>query len=179
MPLKVQLLNPLATAPTIAHPNEDLGYDVYALRIQGQPVNPDGTPVQWVPARPGMPTRIDTNGKIVHPIRIEAGRPLTVDTGISACYQGLDGKTHFGLLVRDRSSLASKGIFVTAGVIDSGYRGEIKIILNLVTGSYADLWPGNKIAQLIPIPIYADRVEMVEELEESSRQEDGFGSSGT
>lgn len=189
MPLKVKILNPLATAPTIAHPGEDLAYDVYALRIQGQPTKDDGTPVTWNPPAPGMPTRLDMNGRTVVPIRIEAGRPLVVSTGIAVSFVensgiSVDGKDvpadsqKFGLLIRDRSSLASKGIFITGGVIDAGYRGEIKIVLNLSTGSYQDLWPGDKIAQLIPMPLYADTVVEVPTLDESSRKEDGFGSTG-
>lgn len=183
MSLKVRLLNPLATAPTIAHPGEDLGYDVYALRLQSQPLKEDGTPVQWIPAGPGMPTRMDMQGKVVHPIRIEAGRPLLLETGIAVHYiaDGFgdeEAQLNYGLLIRDRSSLASKGIFITGGVVDAGYRGELKIILNLSTGSYQDLWPGDKIAQLIPFPVYADKVETVDELEESERKAEGFGSSG-
>lgn len=179
--LKVKILNPLATAPTIAHPGEDLGYDVYALRQQGQPLNADGTPMTYNPPPPGQPTRINFNGKIVQPIRIQAGIPTIIDTGISAHFIGPEGsdELQFGLLIRDRSSIAKKGIFVTAGVVDAGYRGEIKIMLNLSgTGGYVDLWPGDKIAQLIPIPVFADEVSTVLELEESKRQEDGFGSSG-
>jgi len=170
-------LNPLATKPTIAHPGEDMAYDVYALRIQAQPLKEDGTPVSWTPPAPGLPTRLDMSGKIVHPIRIEAGRPLVVPTGIAVHYVGKKDQP-YGLLVRDRSSMAMKGIFVTAGVIDSGYRGELNIVFNLSTGSYQDIWPGDKIAQLIPMPIYADTVEIVEELDESKRKEKGFGSTG-
>ena len=175
--LKVKILNPLATPPTIAHPGEDLGYDLYALRIQGQPVNADGTPVPFHPPAPGMPTRIDTLGRVVRPIRIEAGKPTVVDTGISLQFTQENNKK-FGFLMRDRSSLASKGLFVTAGVIDAGYRGEVKVVFNLVGGSYFDLWPGDKIAQAIPFEVLADTVEVSQELEESTRKEGGFGSSG-
>lgn len=165
--------------PTIAHPGEDLGFDIYALRIQGQPVQQDGTPVAWIPARPGMPTRLDYSGKTVHPTRIEAGKPVLIDTGIAGYFEGPDGETQkYGLLIRDRSSMAKKGLFVTAGVVDAGYRGEIKVMLNVISGSFADIWPGDKIAQLIPIPVFADSAVAVESLEESSREEAGFGSSG-
>lgn len=125
-----------------------------------------------------MPTRIDMQGKVVRPIRIEQGKPFLLETGISAHFEGKDKKKKFGLLIRDRSSLASKGIFVTGGVIDAGYRGEIKIILNLSTGSYQDLYPGDKIAQLVPIEVFSDTTEVVKELEESDRKEAGFGSTG-
>lgn len=184
--LKVKVLNPLATPPTIAHPGEDLGYDVYALRIPSQPVKADGTPVPWAPAAPGMPTRLDMTGKIVRSIRIEAHKPTIIETGIAVSFEPQLGTEEdpiksvqkYGLLIRDRSSMAAKGIFVTAGVVDAGYRGEIKIILNLTTGSFIDIWPGDKIAQLIPIPVFANTVQVVENLDESAREEAGFGSSG-
>ena len=179
MPLKVKILNPLATAPTIAHPGEDLGYDVYALRVQHQPVNPDGTPLPVNPPSPGLPYRIDTQGKTIHPIRVESGKPTLVKTGIAVHFDSPDGDSNrYGLLVRDRSSMALKGLFITAGVIDNGYRGELGIVFNLTSGSYADIWPGDKIAQLIPIKVAADTVEVVPELTESERKEDGFGSTG-
>ncbi len=177
MALKVKKLNPLATIPTIGHPGEDLGYDVYALRQQGQPVNEDGTPMAYNPPTSGNPARLDFQGRVVKPIRLEAGRPQAVETGLAVHFVAADGKK-YGLLVRDRSSLASKGIFVTAGVVDAGYRGELKIILNLATGSYMDIWPGDKIAQLIPIEVLADVVHEVTDLEESERGEAGFGSTG-
>lgn len=179
--LKVKRLNPLATVPTIAHPGEDLGYDVYALRDQGQPINEDGTPTTFNPPSPGMPTRMNFEGKTVKPIRIEAGRPTIVDTGIAVHFESLDAEgdsNAFGMLIRDRSSMAKKGIFVTAGVVDAGYRGELKIMFNLSGGGYVDIWPGDKIAQLIPVPVIADTVQEVTELTESERKEEGFGSSG-
>lgn len=173
--LKVKLLNPLATAPTIGHPGEDLGYDVYALRVLNQPLNADGTPVLYSPPKGGRPTRMDMQGNVVHPIRIEAGRPLMVETGIAVHFTKGDGKK-YGFLLQDRSSMAKKGIFISGGVIDEGYRGEIKICFNLGTGSYMDIWPGDKIAQLVPVEVHADETEVVETLEESSRGEGGFGS---
>lgn len=179
--LKVKRLNPLATIPTIAHPGEDLGYDIYALRDKAQPINEDGTPMTYNPPAPGMPTRMNFEGQVVKPIRIESGKPTMIDTGIAVHFEGFNAAGDpgaFGLLVRDRSSLAKKGVFVTAGVVDAGYRGELKLIFNVSGGGYIDLWPGDKIAQLIPVPVLADSVEEVKELEESKRAEGGFGSSG-
>jgi dUTP pyrophosphatase len=183
MPLKVKILNNLASAPTIGHPGEDLGYDVYALRVANQPIKEDGTPAPWIPPKGGMSARLDLTGKVMHPIRLEQGRPTLIETGIAVHYEGPQSELEerprkYGLLIRDRSSLASKGIFVTGGVVDAGYRGELKIILNLTEGSYQDLWPGDKIAQIIPVEVFADTVEVVETLEESARKEKGFGSTG-
>lgn len=174
--LYVKILDPLATTPTVAHPGEDLGYDLYAKRIVGQPLNSDGTPATFNPPSSTSPHRIDNTGKVVRPIRIEAGRPTLVETGVALHFANDDGQ--YGLLLRDRSSLATKGLFVTAGVIDSGYRGEIKVIFNLTGGSYFDLWPGDKIAQVIPIKVLTGDTKVVPELEDSSRKDDSFGSSG-
>lgn len=54
-----------------------------------------------------------------------------VRTGIAvAC---IIGKKSYGLLIRDRSSMAAKGIATTGGVVDSGYRGEVMVLLNFVS----------------------------------------------
>jgi dUTP pyrophosphatase len=83
-----------------------------------------------------------------------------------------------GLLVRDRSSMAARGVAVTGGVIDAGYRGEIQILLTNLTDEAVRINAGDKIAQMIPVPVLTGEVRHVEELGESSRAEKGFGSSG-
>jgi dUTP pyrophosphatase len=83
-----------------------------------------------------------------------------------------------GLLVRDRSSMASRGIATTAGVIDAGYRGEILVLMTNLSETAVELKAGEKIAQMIPLPVLTGEVETVESLEESARAEKGFGSSG-
>jgi len=83
-----------------------------------------------------------------------------------------------GLLVRDRSSMAARGIATTAGVIDAGYRGEILILMTNLTDTLAELKAGEKIAQMIPIPVLTGDVQVVDSLEDSARAEKGFGSSG-
>ena len=83
-----------------------------------------------------------------------------------------------GLLIRDRSSMAAKGIATTGGVIDAGYRGEILVLMTNLGDSPFDLKAGEKIAQMIPVPVLTGTVERVESLEDSARAEKGFGSSG-
>jgi dUTP pyrophosphatase len=82
------------------------------------------------------------------------------------------------LLVRDRSSMAAKGIATTAGVIDAGYRGEILVLMTNLGEAAVEVKAGEKIAQIIPVPVLTGVVETVESLEESARAEKGFGSSG-
>jgi dUTP pyrophosphatase len=83
-----------------------------------------------------------------------------------------------GLLVRDRSSMAAKGIATTAGVIDAGYRGEILILMTNLGEVSLSIKAGEKIAQMIPVPVLTGAIEEVSSLEESLRAEKGFGSSG-
>jgi dUTP pyrophosphatase len=142
--LRVKLLDPAAKAPVVAHPGEDLGYDLFALEA--------------AVLAPRATVRVRTG------IAVEARHPGT--------------GTPLGLLVRDRSSMAAKGIATTAGVIDAGYRGEILILMTNLGGVTVELGAGEKIAQMIPVPVLTGPVETVDTLEESARAEKGFGSSG-
>ena len=142
--LRVKLLEPGARLPVVAHPGEDLGYDVFSLEA--------------VMLAPQSTVRVRTG------IAVEARHPYTGDA--------------LGLLVRDRSSMAARGIATTGGVIDAGYRGEILILMTNLGSSAAELKAGEKIAQMIPVPVLTGQVAQVESLEDSARAEKGFGSSG-
>lgn len=81
--------------------------------------------------------------------------------------------------IAPRSGLAYKhGIDVFAGVVDSGYRGEIKVILYNAGEKNYLVNTGDKIAQLIIEKCHLWDVLAVNELNESDRGERGFGSSG-
>ncbi len=82
---------------------------------------------------------------------------------------------YFGL-IKERSSMAAKGIFVMGGVIDSGYRGEIMVNLANISGYDYTIKKGERIAQIIILPCSAVMVKG--ELPDSERGEDGFGSTG-
>ncbi len=103
---------------------------------------------------------------------------VKVRTGISVEARHPGTGAPLGLLVRDRSSMAARGIVTTAGVIDAGYRGEILVLMTNLTDAAVELKAGEKIAQMIPIPVLTGSVEEVESLEDSARAEKGFGSSG-
>lgn len=130
--------------PEVAHPGEDLGYDVFALK--------------GVHVEPRQTVRVRTG------IAVEARDPETGEA--------------LGLLVRDRSSVAARGLATTAGVIDAGYRGEVLILMTNLGEAAVELKAGEKIAQMIPVRILTGPVEEVEALEASERAEKGFGSSG-
>ena len=141
--LKVRLLAASAKAPVVAHPGEDLGYDLFASET-----------VEFAP-----------RGNAIVP------------TGISVELTGANGEA-MGALVRDKSSVAARRLIVTAGVIDAGYRGEIKVVMENLSDKAQTIHAGDKLANLIPYPVLTSGVEVVEELAESTRGAGGFGSSG-
>jgi len=136
-------------APTCSHPNEDLGYDVYAA--------------EDITLRPHIPTK--------------------VSTGIAAQYRdSSDESIMYGLLIRDRSSMAAKGITVSGGVVDASYTGLISVILTLA-GHWSDspvmIHKGDKIAQMLPLKVHTgEGVSAVDELPSNTRGANGFGSTG-
>ncbi len=142
--LQVKLLSKDAITPTVAHPGEDLAYDLYAL-----------------------------NDTFLSP-----GVVTCIETGIAARFIDQNIPTqHYGLILKDRSSMASKGITVSGGVIDAGYRNEIKVLLTSYLSNYL-IKKGDKIAQMIPIPVLTNEIMVVDNLQESLRDQKGFGSTG-
>ena len=109
---------------------------------------------------------------------LSAGAAVKVRTGIAVHFEKPDAPLEkFGLLVRDRSSMAAKGIVASAGVIDSGYRGELQVLLTSSTPF--GIKAGDKIAQLIPLPVLTGGgVSEVSELSSTARGQGGFGSTG-
>lgn len=84
-------------------------------------------------------------------------------------------------LVKDRSSVAAAGLHCLAGVIDSAYRGELKALLVNLGGEPFYFKAGQKIAQLIVLPCYAEEIELadcLQDLAPSKRGDAGFGSTG-
>lgn len=81
-------------------------------------------------------------------------------------------------LVADRSSMAKRGVKTSGGVIDAGYRGEIHIVLRNLSTAEVRLNPGERIAQLLILPIATPAVIEVMTLDETTRGSKGFGSSG-
>lgn len=104
---------------------------------------------------------------------VEPGKTTLVPTGLAFAFP-----SEYGALVEDRSGLAVKGVTTLAGVIDPGYRGELKVVLTNVGAAPVEVKAGDRIAQLrIVRRIQADFVE-VETLDETKRGAGGFGSTG-
>ena len=82
-------------------------------------------------------------------------------------------------LVCPRSGLAAKnGVVAVLGVIDSGYRGEVLVNLINHGGDAHEVRRGDKIAQLLILPVVTAELEVVDDLAPSERGEGGFGSTG-
>lgn len=81
-------------------------------------------------------------------------------------------------LLWDRSGLGSKAIHRLAGVIDSGYRGEWKVVLINLSSEDYEIKAGDKIAQCLLQQFEPAEITEVDSLPESLRGEKGFGSSG-
>lgn len=81
--------------------------------------------------------------------------------------------------INPRSSVASKrNLRIGARVIDSDYRGEIKVNLHNDTDEDVFIEEGERIAQMVILPHYASDLEVVDTLDETERGEGGFGSTG-
>jgi dUTP pyrophosphatase len=99
----------------------------------------------------------------------------TIKTGIS-----FDMPENMAGLIWPRSGLSvKKGIDVLAGVVDSGYRGEIMVCLYNTSEEDVKINCGDRIAQIIFQEVPAISLLLREELETSQRGSDGFGSTGT
>jgi dUTP pyrophosphatase len=81
-------------------------------------------------------------------------------------------------LIWDRSSMGKRGIKTLGGVIDSGYRGEVGVILWNLSKEPQEVQAGDKIAQLLVQPVLTPATREVEVLSSSERGTGGFGSSG-
>jgi dUTP pyrophosphatase len=168
--LKVKVVKTGAKIPVVAHRGEDLGYDVFSAEDD------------VVVLAPGEQKALRTG------IAVEMGEwqvpsfnPFTVNLLATSPMLGFN---HFnvkaGLIAKQPSGLALKRMVdVKAGVIDAGYRNEIKILLFNYGKETQVFSPGDKIGQLVPIPVFAGDVEQIEELTDSKRGLAGWGSGQT
>src|SRR5277367_5777347 len=110
----------------------------------------------------------------VEAVLLDAGATLGVATGIA-----LEFPSTHGALVEDRSGLAVRGITTLAGVIDPGYRGEIKVVMTNLSATVVEIKAGDRIAQLRIVRRIEAQFDEVSELVEATRGANGFGSTGS
>lgn len=120
---------------------------------------------------------LDLCACIDEPITLNGGDTALIPTGIAIALPSAD----YGAFVFPRSGIAVKhgiGLLNSVGVIDSDYRGEIMVgVINQKRESYT-IEPGERIAQMVIMPVSMMPVEEVEELDETDRGAGGFGSTG-
>jgi dUTP pyrophosphatase len=104
---------------------------------------------------------------------LAAGETAPVATGIA-----LEFPSTHGALVEDRSGLAMRGITTLAGVIDPGYRGEIRVVMTNLSAVPLDIKHGDRIAQLRIVRRIEAMFEEVTGLLDAPRGAKGFGSTG-
>ena len=105
---------------------------------------------------------------------ISAGQRIVVPTGVHVSIP-------FGFvgLIKDRSGLAAKhGIHIMAGVIDPNYRGEVKAVVLNTSGEEYNIATGERIAQMLILPLARVNIVERDKLDVTNRNENGWGSSG-
>lgn len=110
----------------------------------------------------------------VEAVSIASGATIAVPTGIAMEFPS----TH-GALVEDRSGLALRGLTTLAGVIDPGYRGELKVVVTNLGEGTIELKAGERVAQLRIVQRIEASFEEVTGLGEAARGDAGFGSTGS
>ena len=111
-----------------------------------------------------------------HSVTIDAGATVKIPTGIA-----LELPEHTAGLIFARSSLGTKRGLAPAnkvGVIDPDYRGEVLVVLHNHSGQPQQIAPGERVAQLLVVPVYTPGFVPAEELSDTVRGSGGFGSTG-
>ncbi len=120
---------------------------------------------------------MDLKACIDEPIILNPGERKLISTGLAISLESSD----YVAYIFARSGLAVKlGITLSncVGVIDSDYRGELKVgLINLSDVPYT-VNNGERIAQLVISPVILPQIEVVDELDETERNTGGFGSTG-
>jgi dUTP pyrophosphatase len=121
---------------------------------------------------------LDMRACIDEPLTVKAGETELVPTGLAIHI----GDPSLAAVLLPRSGLGHKHGLVLGnltGLIDSDYQGQVFISCwNRSSNSY-EVQPGERIAQMVFVPVEQVRFEVVEEFDDSARGDGGFGHSGT
>lgn len=127
-------------------------------------------------ATPGS-AAMDLQACLDGPVTLQAGARAVIPTGLAMALPSAD----YVALVFARSGLGiKKGVCLSngVGVIDSDYRGEIAVGLVNLSGEDYTVQPGDRIAQLMVVPVVQPTVTLADELDETDRGSGGLGSTG-
>ncbi|MGD8191069.1 dUTP diphosphatase [Brevibacillus ginsengisoli] len=122
---------------------------------------------------------LDLSACIEEEVTIKPGERAKIPTGIAV---QMPNEQVVGLVFPRSGNAWKYGVSMTnaVGVIDSDYTGEIQVILqNLDSTNPFIVKKGDRIAQLVFVPVFQANLQVVDELDESERGSAGFGSTGT
>lgn len=127
-------------------------------------------------ATPGA-AGLDLAAALEQPVDLHPGETVRIPTGVAVQLPDHG----YAALIFPRSGIAAEhGITLVnaVGVVDADYTGEILCpVINLGNGVYT-IRPGDRIAQLVVVPVARARVSLVPELDATDRGDGGFGSTG-
>ncbi len=109
----------------------------------------------------------------VEDVVLNTGDVRTISTGIA-----MEFPPNYGGIIADRSGLAARGLTTFAGVVDPGYRGEIRVVVGYFGKEPLAIKAGDRIAQMRIVERIEASFTEAEELGESDRAKGGFGSTG-
>ena len=105
---------------------------------------------------------------------VPARGSVAIDTGVHVAIP------HYNVgMVKSKSGLLFKHDITTVGVVDSSYRGTIRVKMMNHSDRDYQVKRGDKISQLVIMPIELEDIIVVDSLDETDRGENGFGSTGT
>lgn len=141
-------------------------------------MNPQQISVQKLNPDARLPSRAHPNDAgldlyCIGDITLNPHEPVKVATGVAMAIP--DGSVG---LICDRSSMGAKGIRTLGGVVDSGYRGEVQVLLINLRNEPYKISRGDKVAQILILPVNLAPAVEVNELSVTSRAAGGFGSTG-
>jgi dUTP pyrophosphatase len=142
-----------------------------AVRIKARKLREDARLPRY--AHTGLYGDLAADLYAVENVTLAPAATIGVPTGIA-----LEFPSTHGALVEDRSGLAVRGLTTLAGVIDPGYRGEIKVVVTNLSAISVEIKAGDRVAQLRIVQRIEAEFEEVTELAEAPRGAGGFGSTG-
>lgn len=172
--LKFERLFDGVIPPSKPKSDDDAGYDVYAWTVDKMFMHSgsNGEAMISLTSSPErLAERVQVDGKT---FTIQQGERVLISTGLKVTVD-----PGWEIQVRPRSGLAwKKGLTVlnTPGTIDSGYRGELKIIILNTSRKEQSITLGDAIAQIVPKRVEHLKLEEIKFDAATDRGEDGFGS---
>jgi dUTP pyrophosphatase len=115
----------------------------------------------------------DLRARINGTFALSPGEIFKIPTGVA-----IEIPNGYVGMIQPRSGASSEGKVAITGTIDSSFRGEMSINIINLARYQVTIQPGERLAQIIIIPCLVTEFEQVEELSESERGENGFGSTG-